>query len=283
MDWVADHWGAEAVVSAGVGSRDHARAAIQLLSCDGAPPPRRTTYAHSRFRNLAALGGPARHVYLHGAGGPARAARCPPGTVDVRLSGNLAQLALPDSPPADGPAGALAGAVRRSLALFDGRLAPDRVVAPLQGAAYRAPLCSTKPVDTTVFLLADTGRFKTEVTVPGQQHYGAGFHRNRLPGEWSGTANSLERITFDARDALSVIDDYAPASTVLETAKLQATAARLIRNVGNTSGRTRLQADTTARPTYFPRCALVSSGEDLPAGGTRSVLACLFVVVAGSR
>ena len=111
----------------------------------------------------------------------------------------------------------------------------------------------------------------------GQQHYGAGFRRNRLPAEWSGTANSLERITFDARDALCVIDDYAPASTVLDTMKLQA-AARIIRNVGNTSARTRLQADTTARPTYFPRCALVCSGEDLPAGGTRSVLARLFVV-----
>ena len=163
MDWVGEHWGAEAVVSAGIGSRDHARAAIQLLSCDSARPRAAPPTPTSGFRDLAGPGaGRARHAYLHGAGAIGAGGALPPGSVDVRLAGNLAPTgparAAPGRRPRGGPGARGAprpGPVRRATG-------PRPCAGPAAGAAYRAPLCSTKPLDTTPWYAGDTGNFKNE-------------------------------------------------------------------------------------------------------------------------
>jgi hypothetical protein len=274
LAWVSDHWGTRAVVAAGVGAREHARAAIQLLS--GAVP-RRVTFAHSGWRRLEG-GSPGvtegAWAYLHAGGGITGDGALPAGTVDVALGGNLRLLDLPAPPPPDSPE--LVQAVRASLALR--RVAPDRVVVPLLGAVGRAPLASVQPVDVAVFLVGRSGVFKSELTALAQAHFGAGFDRKHLPGEWSATANYLERLLFEARDALCVVDDYAPGGTPLATQKLQEAAGRVVRGVGNASARGRMAADTSLRPSYPPRGLLLSSGEDAPAGGTDSVAARVLAV-----
>jgi hypothetical protein len=60
MSWVLPAWGARAIVQAGKGARDHARAAIQTLS---GKPARRTIYTHTGWRQISD-----RWVYLHAGG-----------------------------------------------------------------------------------------------------------------------------------------------------------------------------------------------------------------------
>ena len=56
-----------------------------------------------------------------------------------------------------------------------------------------------------------TGVFKTELSALAVQHYGAGLDARHLPGSWRSTANATEALAFAAKDALLVVDDFAPA------------------------------------------------------------------------
>lgn len=68
------------------------------------------------------------------------------------------------------------------------------------------------------------------------------------------------------KDALFVVDDFAPEGTTAEIGKLHGKAARLLRAQGNRSSRQRMRADTSLRPPKPPRGFLLSSGEDVPRG-----------------
>src|SRR5262249_50719379 len=139
-------------------------------------------------------------------------------------------------------------AVRETLLLLN--LAPARVMAPMLGAAFRAPLGMS---DITVALYGQTGRGKTVVSALIQQHFGAAMDARHLPLAWEHTANSIEQVLSVAKDVLVVVDEYVPGWSQTENAKLQAKAERVIRAQGNASGRGRMRADTTLRAARPPR------------------------------
>jgi hypothetical protein len=247
MNWPTEHLGANAVTYAGMGLRDQAKVAIQLLSGD---VPERTVYTHLGWREI---GG--EWAYLHGGGaiGPLG----PVGGVETRLEGALARYVLPGP-----PTGAeLQTAVRASLRLLE--LAPDRVSVPLLAATYRAILGAS---DFSVHLAGPTGTFKTELAALVQQHFGAAMDSRNLPGSWSSTGNLLEAVAFAAKDAVFVVDDFAPAGSAGDIQRLHRDADRLLRAQGNSAGRGRMRADTTLRPSKPPRGLVVSTGEDVPRG-----------------
>lgn len=256
MGWVSAKWGAGAVVYAGNGTKDHLRAAIQLLSS----PSARTVYTHTGWREVDG-----KWVYLHGGG--AIGADGPVAGLEVELPAAMARYVLPD--PSD--VQAVRAAVRASLGLLD-RLAPDAVVMPLLAAAYRAPLGAC---DFGVHLFGETGTFKSELAALVQQHYGAGMTARNLPANWSSTANANEQLAFAAKDALMVVDDFNPTGAV-DPAKLHQAADRLFRAAGNAAGRGRLTQEATLRETKPPRALVLATGEDLPRG--HSVLARLAIV-----
>lgn len=260
MSWVTEAWGSRAVVNAGQGAKDHLRAAIQHLS---GHVQRREVFAHLGWRRL---GG--RWVFLHAGGaiGPEGAVadvECDPGEL-------LAEYRLPAPPEGE----RLREAVRTSLRLLDA--APATVAWPLLAAVYRAPLCEVLPADFSLQLTGPTGAGKSTLAAIAQAHYGAGFDRLHLPAAWSSTANALERVAFLAKDALLVVDDFAPRGSGRDAEALHRDADRLLRGAGNRQGRQRLQADGTLRPAYYPRGLIVSTGEDIPAG--QSLRARLLVV-----
>ncbi len=87
LGWVTTAWHGEAVVYAGQGTRDHLRAAIELLS---AGRVRRTEYTHTGWRKIGAV-----WHYLHGGAiGPDGATA----QVAVELNGPLAGYVLPAPP-----------------------------------------------------------------------------------------------------------------------------------------------------------------------------------------
>jgi hypothetical protein len=247
MNWPVEHMGARAIVYPGMGLRDHARAAIQLLGHDVSE---RRIYSHTGWRQLA--GG--EWVYLHAGGAIGRDGAV--SDVETRL-GSLASYALPTPPTGR----ELADCIRAGLALLE--VAPARIAAPLLMLAFRAVLGQG---DFSAFLSGPTGEGKTELAALIQQHFGARMDARHLPGSWSSTANALEGLAFQAKDALLVVDDFAPGGTTNDVQRLHREADRLLRAQGNASARQRMRADTSLRPPRPPRGLILSTGEDIPRG-----------------
>lgn len=257
MNWATEHLGAGAVVYPGFGTKDHARVAVQLLS--GTVPERRV-YTHTGWRQISD-----EWVYLH-AGGAIGAGGAVEG-IEVALPGALARYMLPKPP--DGAE--LIGAIRGSLRMLD--LASDLISVPLFATAWRAPLGST---DLTVHVAGPTGAGKTELVALVQQHYGADMDARHLPAGWASTGNALEGLAFQAKDAVLVVDDFAPTGSTTDVQRYHREADRLMRAQGNQAGRGRMRSDGSLRPTKSPRGLTVSTGEDVPRG--QSLRARLLVL-----
>jgi hypothetical protein len=248
MNWALQAWGTRAIVCAGVGAKDHLRAAIQKISAKEVN--RRTVFAHTGWRSLNG-----QWAFLHAGGaiGP----NGPIEGTETQLPGSLDRAILPVPPEGD----ERTRAVRASLELLD--LGPERITAPLLGATYRAVLGE---IDCSVYLVGSSGSFKTEMAALCQQHYGTGFGARNLPGNWSSTANATEGLAFAAKNMLMVIDDFAPGGSQTDVARLHREADRIFRGVGNHAGRQRMRSDGTLRPERPPRCLILSTGEDVPRG-----------------
>lgn len=250
MSWVTAKWGSRAVVTAGQGSRDKLREAIQLLSSDLV---RRREFTHAGWREIDGGWRYLTDTTVIGPDGPVSG-------VCVQLDGTARSIALPAPPEGTD----LQAAIEIVLTVLD--LAPDRVTVPLLGAALRAPLNEVASADLTLFLTGPSGVFKSELAAVIQRFFGASFDRLNVPATWAATANYLERVAFDFKDAVLLIDDFAPAGTPLDVRRYHATADRVIRGAGNATGRGRMQADGTTRPALPPRALILSTGEDVPTG-----------------
>jgi hypothetical protein len=258
MGWVAEHLGARAIVYPGLGLRDHARAAMQVLSGE---VPERHVYSHTGWRQLP----DGCWAYLNGRG--AIGADGLVAGVEVALPDALAGISLPDPPVGK----ELVVAIRASLCLVD--VGPDHITFPLLGAAYRAVFGD---IDFALHLAGPTGAGKSELASLIQRHFGPDLDARHLPGSWSSTANALELLAFSAKDALLVVDDFAPTSNQGDVERAHREADRVLRAQGNRSGRLRMHADGTLRVVKPPRGLILSTGEDVPRGQSirARLLAC---------
>jgi hypothetical protein len=248
MHWTADQWGLAAVITAGPGAKDSTREAIELYSNGAAT---RYLYAHTGWRELP--GG--KLAYLHATG----ALGADSVGVEVELEPGLERYALPPS----GTSEELAKAMRQSLSFL--ALAPTRITAPLLAAAYLAPLCLIIMPDFTVWLWGPTGALKSTLAALVLSHFGD-FSETQLPLSFESTANALERQLFLLRDTLAVVDDFRPAVSRSEASEMDRKAQRLLRGVGNRTGRGRMTSDAMLRHTYAPRGMVVATAEALPEG-----------------
>jgi 5S rRNA maturation endonuclease (ribonuclease M5) len=252
MAWVASAWGARALVSAGAGARDHLRAAIQVLS----EPNERLVFRHTGWRLHEG-----RWVYLFQGGGVGA------GSLTVELDPPLDRFILP---PATKD---LREAVRLSLRLLEA--APPSISIPLLAATYGAPLAFITSPDFAIWMVGPTGSLKSELAALAQRHFGT-FDRKTLPGSWTSTENALEGRLFTIKDAIAVIDDYAPNADSRAQQELEKRAQRIIRGIGNRASRGRLRADLSQQPDRPPRGLVICTGEDLPTG--HSIQARLVIV-----
>lgn len=259
LAWTTTAWGNRAVISAGSSTRDHFRCAVQVLS--GAVP-RRVVYAHTGWRRISG-----EWIFL-------TAGKCigADGVVDgieVDLPAALATYALPEPPPE----GERAELVRASLEIIDiGRVG---VTVPLLAAAVRAVLAEVDAADGSVFLAGATGLMKTSVATVMLSHFGA-FDLRHVPAGFHSTGNSLEKLAFVAKDVPLLVDDFNPTGTTNDQARFHRDAERIFRGSANRTGRQRMAADGSLRPTYVPRGLVLATGEDLPRG--QSLRARLLVV-----
>jgi hypothetical protein len=255
MEWPIERMGCAAIIYPG--QREHARTAIQSVSISA---EERRIFTHTGWRHLDG-----RWVFLHadGAIDASGAARY----LHVRLSAHMSRYVLRVS---NGPE-ELASAIRASLRLVE--LGPPSISFPLLAATCRAILGDA---DFAIHLAGETGAFKSELAALHQQHFGAAMNRLNLPGAWSSTGNALEALAFYAKDALVVIDDFAPQGNGPEIARYHAAADRVFRAAGNQAGRSRLDSNAKLRETKAPRALILSTGEDIPRG--QSIRARLLIL-----
>jgi hypothetical protein len=76
---------------------------------------------------------------------------------------------------------------------------------------------------------------------------------------WLSTDNALETLTFFAKDAILVVDDFCPTGSQHDVQAMHRKADRLFRGQGNTAGRGRLSRDGTPWATRPPRGMLCCS------------------------
>jgi hypothetical protein len=255
MDWPIEQMGPGAITFPN--QRDYARTAIQSSSLTA---EERRTYTHTGWCNVEG-----HWKYLHAAGAIGIAGAVT--GVNIRLSGSLRryELRLPSGPEA------LISAIRASLRLVE--LGPALVSFPLRAATFRSVLGEA---DFSLHLSGETGAFKSERVALEQQHFGAGMGRTNLPGAWSSTGNALEVLAFHAKDALLVIDDFAPHGSTVDVGRYHAAADRVFRAAGNHAGRSRLDSTARLHEAKPPRGLILSTGEDVPRG--HSIQARLLIL-----
>ena len=254
MNWVLHRLGPRAIIYPG--QHQHARAAIQWFS-DLIRKER--IFTHLGWRKHGE-----QYMYLH-AGGPLGADGSI-SEVQVQLPSTLQLYKM--QPPHD--ASARTQSIRASLRCLS--LAPDRVTFPLLAAVYRAPFGKT---DFSMFLVGRTGVFKTALAAVCQQHFGMAMDSTHLPGHFASTGNALESLAFHAKDALLVVDDFAPTGRHGDEG-LESVAERLFRAVGNQQGRSRMVGNGRLRQARPPRGLLLATGEEVPQGP--SIRARLLIV-----
>ena len=267
MSWVTEHLGAQAIVMPGMTLKDHTRTAIQILSPH---IEHRHVYEHTGWRIVDG-----EWCYLHNGG-----AITAQNATTSALNSLASWPGISFAPPTGA---ARIAAITASLDLQ--ALLPERGMFPVQGAVYLAPLREllvTEPPDFTVWLHGRSGLFKSEVAALAQAHWGD-FSRMTLPASFVATGNALERLTFATKDAILVCDDYFPARNRREADAMDQTAARLLRGVGNGSGRSRMRQDTTMRPDLPPRGVTLATGERLPDGYSTNARLFLLSLTPGPR
>jgi hypothetical protein len=252
--WVLRLLGPQAIIYPG--QQQHARAAIQCLS--GSIRQERI-FTHLGWRKHDG-----HWVYLH-AGGTV-GAHGPRGDLRVELPAALQHYRV--HPPAD--AREQGKAVRASLRCLS--VAPDWISFPLLAAVYRAVLGK---VDFSLFLTGQTGVFKTALAALCQQHFGAAMDDRGLPTNFASTGNALQWLAFYAKDALLVVDDFAPTGRHGDN-ELQNIAERLFRATGNQQGRSRLSGNGRLNAPKPPRALVLATGEQVPLG--QSIRARLLIL-----
>lgn len=238
-----------AIIASGVAVRDRLRHAIQCLSPNIA---QRVIYTHSGWREADG-----EWWYLHGGG--AIGAETVRKDIFAELPESLAALSLPDPPEG--------AELRQALKLANEfvEIGDPRVTYPLFASIWRAAIGEVR---FGVFVIGQSAVGKTSLAGSIQSFFGHGFSRHHLPGSWTSTANSLENLTFIAKDSIFVLDDFRPALHKYDRA-LHEIAERLFRSQANQHGRDRLTSDgRTVKLGKFPRGLLLATGEDYPFGSS---------------
>jgi hypothetical protein len=250
--WVAEHWGARAVVEAGRDSWGHLLAAIQQAS----DPETATVYTHTGWRRIRD-----RMAYLFPGGSIGADA------ADVRTPDEHNRYGFPQGPYSKE---AVTDAIRRSLSLLT--LGDPKVTVPTVAAAYTAPLSTILEIDFGVWLAGESGSCKSGLAALMMNHYGA-FSYSALPMSWMSTVNAIESFLFKVKDALAVIDNYIPGDKD-GSSKVN----RIVQQIGDRASRGRLAKTSEAMPSRPPRGLMLATGEDVPVGSSDSAIGRLVVV-----
>lgn len=261
LSWVTSDWGAQPLIYPVQNAREHLKVAMRLQSGN---VPCSVVFTHLGLRSIGD-----KSYFLHAGGAIGVGGSC--SNINVGLTDSrLGNFELPDPPDIS----TQIECVRSSLLFLE--LSKDEVTFPLFSGVVVAPLADLVTIDCSIHLAGASGSLKSEIAAQAQSFYGKNFNRLNLPANWASTGNALEKFCYLAKNCLVVIDDFCPTGAASDVARLHKEADRIFRSQGNHGGRARMSADGSSRPVYYPRCFIVSTGEDVPHGF--SLVARLLVV-----
>jgi len=240
MKWPVALWGARVSIEPIKNASNLLRAAMQRLSVN---MDDRRMLTHTGW---TVINGERVFLHANGAIGSKH--------VNVGLPRNLRNYSLPKDDTIDPVV-----AMRASIDLQD--VAPARVSMPLWASMFLAPLSE---IITPVFVVSvegGSGSLKSSYTAVMLNHYGSGFSEYAMPADWLGTANSLEKLCFHAKDIPLVIDDLRPSTNQNEKRQIDEAVSRITRAAGNRQGRSRLDANSEFRREYVPRGVVLMTAE----------------------
>ncbi len=247
MDWALAELGSAAILEPGLMVKDRARAAIQALS---GKTPIEKVYTHTGW---TVNDGTPFFLHAHGAIGPN-------GTEfgnKVALGDGCTHFCLPAPPTGE----ELSDSVKAALAILESF--PSWLGHVLLTAPF-IPIVLDP--DFAIHLSGRTGTGKSELASLVQRFYGQAMDARNLPASWNSTENYLVEMAFILKNVAMGTDDFNPRGGDYEVRSWHRKADVVFRSQGNRSGRGRLRADITARPTHFPRGLIFSTGEDTPTG-----------------
>jgi len=242
MSWLDENWGVNAVVAAG--KNNEVATAIKLFS-KGAKLEH--IYTHTGWRKVDD-----QRVYLHCDGAVGYSGH---NDIQVDLGNELSRYRLPARP--DDPVGAF----RTSLDFLD--VADPVVGLPLWAAMYQAPLGAIMANRMVLWAYGPTNTFKSSLVLLAMSHFGP-FQTEGDAVGWTSTGNAMELAAHIAKDAPLMLDDFAHQPNPYQQKKMQQAAERIIRSVGNESGRMRLNKLTKFQTTTRIRSLVIATGETLP-------------------
>jgi primase-polymerase (primpol)-like protein len=210
-----------------------------------------------------------RWLYRHSGG--AIGADGPSDAVAMDVSPSLARYRLPPVPDRT----TLQQAVDRHLDIWklgrDGHPGGRAVAAVVATLPWRAVL---GPFDASAHFGGPSGNRKTSSARLVYQHFADVQGRNSpMPADWRSTANALQRLAFDCRDAALVIDDLKFDDQVK-------TAEVLMHAQGNLMNKLRMNVNQSLQPVLDPRGSVLSTGELDPR--TRSTRGRILMVEIGA-
>lgn len=266
MNWVTEKWGFDA--SLAPGSTTKGKVAWAIKKVGQMTAKRVTEYNHTGWRKI---GGKWCYLYHGGAVGMEGV------TVDMGDALKTYRLDGGGVPGFDQIT--FREAAKTSLRIKD--VMKEEIGIALLGTAYLAPLREfLGATDITpafaLFLYGESGTHKTTAAALAMSHFG-NFHAKNPPASFNDTGNQIRKKAFLVKDALILVDDYHPVTSVQEKRQMAATAQTLSRAFGDGVDRGRLNADSTIKANTPPRSVAIITGEDLPAIGA-SGLARYFIL-----
>ena len=249
MDWVLENWDVEANIMPGNTVKDKLRWIITEAAFKVAK--RKTVYSHCGWRRIDG-----RWAYLH-QGGCIGAEG-----INVDMGNDLGDYTLAGHP--DGMSVQDAAITSYSLTLN----IPAYISVPLLGVTYLAPLCEFLdqvlcPPSFVTALIGAHGTHKTSIASLFLNHFGR-FGIRGMPTNFTSTLNAVRRSAFAAKDALLLVDDYFPATSIQERRKMENIMQVISRTFGDKANRNRLNADLSMQKAMPARCIAMMTGEMMP-------------------
>ena len=146
-------------------------------------------------------------------------------------------------------------------------VAPFPLVYTGLGLAFLTPLNSLLRDEgiEPCFILYFTGKTGTRKTTMAKlllNFFGAFDNGTAPPAGFRDTANAVEKKFALTDSTLILLDDRIPSTTQKVKAQMESMEQSVARQIGDRSGRARMNADGSLKATYRPKCNLIVTAEE---------------------
>lgn len=146
-------------------------------------------------------------------------------------------------------------------------VAPSSLIYAGLGLSFLTPLnamlrdCGIEPC-FIMYFTGKTGSRKTTMAKLFLNFFGS-FNNGTAPtASFRDTINAVEKKFALADSTLVLLDDRIPSTTAKIKAQMESMEQAVARQIGDRSGRARMNADGTLKATYRPKCNLIVTAEE---------------------